>query len=136
MKFKVGDRIRRAKGLPKNFYEHLRGRVGLVTRVDGSIFAYEVDGITHQSSMPEHFTLEQTKTDAERKPKHSVDGSLILSFEKHCVQYEPGAMTGGETVHLSLKLAGSHVVPIHIDEIDNVCNLLQKMKTIIRTSEM
>lgn len=62
------------------------------------------------------------------------DGVLYINGTRHQVEYEPGGMTGLGTAYIRVKGA-PNAVPIYRDQINEVCDLLQRAKRVIEAAE-
>lgn len=66
--------------------------------------------------------------------KFNIEGKLIIESRDHAVEYEPSSMVGLGTVFLRVKTS-EHVVPIHISQIDDVVEVLHRLKDAMSTIE-
>lgn len=63
-----------------------------------------------------------------------LDGKVTIEGKKHEVEYEPGCQTGLSTLYLRVK-GLKHCVPVYINEIDEVIEMLQRGKKTIQGLE-
>lgn len=66
--------------------------------------------------------------------KFNVEGKILLEGSRHSVEYEPSGMTGLSTLYLKV-LDGTHVVPIYVNQIEEVIDMLVAGRDLIRISE-
>lgn len=59
-----------------------------------------------------------------------LEGKILIESRDHAMEYEPSAMVGLGTVFLRIKTK-THVVPIHLSQIDDVIEMLQRGKQTI-----
>ena len=64
----------------------------------------------------------------------NIEGALTIESDNHIVEYEPGAMVGGQTLFLRVK-DGDKNVPIFVDRIDEVIEMLRRGKAMIEALE-
>ncbi len=64
----------------------------------------------------------------------NLDGSIKIESDGHSVEYEPGGMTVLCTLYLRIK-GNDHCVPIYLDKIDDVIEMLQRGKKMIMACE-
>ena len=63
-----------------------------------------------------------------------LTGCITMIGNSHSVEYEPGGMTGLSTLYLRVNEV-KHCVPIHINSIDEVVEMLQRGKAAIDALE-
>ena len=63
-----------------------------------------------------------------------LEGKIVIESRDHALEYEPSSMVGLGTVFLRVK-AVKHVCPIHISQIDDVIEMLQRGKKTIMAFE-
>lgn len=59
-----------------------------------------------------------------------LEGKVVIESRDHAMEYDPSAMVGLGTVFLRVKNA-KHVVPVHVSQIDDVIEMLQRGKQTI-----
>lgn len=63
-----------------------------------------------------------------------LDGKIIIESRDHALEYEPASTVGLSTVFLRVKTV-KHVTPIHISQIDDVIEMLNRCKEAIMAFE-
>ena len=64
----------------------------------------------------------------------NLEGSITMVGSGHSVEYEPGAMTGLSTLYLRVN-GVKYCVPVHINAIDGVIDMLRRGKAAIEAFE-
>jgi len=64
----------------------------------------------------------------------NIEGAIQIESDTHTVEYEPGAMTGAQTLYLRIK-GGNKNVPIFVAQVDEVIEMLQRGKRAIEALE-
>lgn len=64
----------------------------------------------------------------------NIEGAIKITGSRHTVEYEPGGMTGLSTLYLSVT-GSNKCVPIYIDQIDEVIEMLSRGKSAIEAIE-
>ena len=64
----------------------------------------------------------------------NLEGSITMVGNSHSVEYEPGGMTGLSTLYLRVN-GVKHCVPIHINAIDGIIDMLWRGKAAIEAFE-
>jgi hypothetical protein len=67
--------------------------------------------------------------------KLQSSGSIEIVTGIHKLQYEADSMTGGSTAFFSVNKKNANVVPVHVNDIDDICEALQRVKGIILAVE-
>jgi len=63
-----------------------------------------------------------------------LEGKIVIESRDHALEYEPSSMVGLGTVFLRVKSV-KHVVPVHISQIDDVVEMLNRGKRVIAAFE-
>lgn len=66
--------------------------------------------------------------------EQNIEGRIVIEGECHEVEYEPSGQTGLSTLYLRVK-EGDKNVPIFIDQIDDVIEMLERGKRAIKALE-
>lgn len=68
-------------------------------------------------------TLEQFKD-------YNIDGQITVKYDIYELEYEPRGQTGDGTIYLRVK-DQKHCVPIHINKLDAIIELLDRVRSAI-----